>query len=111
MNTYNIKNFIPQLIEQNPELLDELAALLKENNEAEIRLRDDAGVVYILGLTLEETTPKAELRRVKHKSHTFEPIVGKFILNASLASVLLAKQKETNAFIAEEESYNDNLDF
>lgn len=111
MNTYDFRTFIPRLIEQEEALRDELAALLDDAEEAEIRIRDDFGVVYILGILKEDDTLKAELRRVKHKRHTFKPIEGRFVLNASVASILLSKQKETNLVIAEEEAYSDNLDF
>ena len=89
MNTYDFRSFVPRLIEQEQAL----------------------SVVYILGILKEDDTLKAELRRIKHKRHTFDPIEGRFGLNASLASVLLSKQKETNLVVAEEEAYSDNLDF
>jgi len=83
MNTYDFKTFVPRLIEQDSELSDELTSLLQDAEDVEIRIRDTFGVVYILGLTLDDTVPKAELRRVKHKRHIFEPIDGKFALNAT----------------------------
>lgn len=111
MTTYDFKTFVPKLIEQDEELISELTNALNDADDVEIRLRDEMNVVYILGLTMEEETPKGEVRRVKHVAHTFEPVEGKFVLNATLASVLLSKQKETNWRIAEDQAYNDNLEF
>ena len=111
MNTYEFKTFVPKLIEQDEELITELSNLLIDSDDVEIRLRDDMGVVYIIGLTMDENTPKGEIRRVKHVSYVFEPVEGKFLLNATLASVLLSKQKETNWRVAEDIAYNDNLEF
>ena len=111
MTTYDFKTFIPQMIEQDEALISELTNFLNELSDVEIRLRDDMGVVYIIGLTKEENTAKAEVRRVKHVAYDFEAVEGKFVLNATLASVLLSKQKETNWRIAEDKAYNENLDF
>ncbi len=111
MNTYDLKTFVPKLIEQDEDLIQELTALLDNTDDVEIRLRDEMDVVYIIGLTMDENTPKGEIRRVKHVSYKFEPVEGKFVLNATLASVLLSKQKETNWNIAEDTAYNDNLEF
>lgn len=111
MNTYDFKTFVPRLIEQDVELIQELNELLKDTNDVEIRLRDEMGVVYILGLTMDHETPKGEIRRVKHVSYTFEPVEGIFVLNATLASVLLSKQKETNWRIAEDRAYDESLEF
>jgi len=111
MNTYEFKTFVPKLIEQDEELITELSNLLIDSEETEIRLRDDMGVVYIIGLVKDENTPKGEIRRVKHVSYDFEPVEGKFVLNATLASVLLSKQKETNWRIAEDKAYEENLEF
>lgn len=111
MKTYDFKRFIPQLIEQDENLVAELTDMLEGEDDVEIRLRDDMDVVYIVGLTMDENTPKGEVRRVKHVAWKFEPVEGKFLLNASLASVLLSKQKETNWHIAQEKAYNENLDF
>ena len=111
MTTYEFKTFVPKLIEQDEELIAELTELVNGSENVEIRLRDDMDVVYIIGLTMDENTPKGEILRVKHVSCTFEPVEGKFVLNATLASVLLSKQKETNWRIAEDKAYEDNLEF
>jgi hypothetical protein len=92
MNSYDFKTFVPKLIEQDEMLLEELSALLNDAEDVEIRVRDEMNVVYILGLTMDENSPKAEMRRVKHVRYKFTPVEGKFALNASLASVLLSKQ-------------------
>ena len=111
MQTYDFKTFVPKLIEQDQELISELTAFVDASENVEIRLRDDMDVVYIIGLSKDENTPKGEILRVKHVSYTFEPLEGKFLLNATLASVLLSKQKETNWRIAEDKAYEDNLEF
>jgi hypothetical protein len=111
MTTYDFKTFVPRLIEQDDDLIQELTDLLKDAEDVEIRLRDDMNVVYILGLTMDENTPKGEIRRVKHVSYDFKALEGKFVLNATFASVLLSKQKETNWTIAEDKAYDDNLEF
>ena len=111
MTTYDFKTFVPKLIEQDEELIAELTNLLNESDDVEIRLKDEMSVVYIIGLTMDENTPKGEIRRVKHVQYNFNPVEGKFVLNATLASVLLSKQKETNWTIAEDKAYNDNLEF
>jgi hypothetical protein len=111
MNTYDFKTFVPKLIEQDADLIQELNGLLKDTDDVEVRLRDDMDVVYILGLTKDENTPKGEIRRVKHVSYKFEPVEGKFVLNATLASVLLSKQKETNWEIAEDRAYKESIEF
>jgi len=102
MKTILFEDFIPRVIEQDDtlkqELLDELAS-----GEEEVRIRDKKEAVYILGLKKLEDDLRIEMRRIKHLLAQMDPIPGDFALNASLASVLIEKQKELHIKVYEEE--------
>ena len=103
MLTIEFNDFIPKLIDQDTEIKGQLSELLKSGEE-EVRVRDQKEAVYILGLkTTDNGELRLEIRRIKHLLAQLEPAEGDFMFNASLAAILMEKQKELHIKVYEEE--------
>ena len=103
MQTIQFNDFIPQVIDQDTELKANLFDII-ESGEDEIRIRDQKDAVFILGLKKTgEDELRVEIRRIKHLLAQIEPVEGDFMINASLAAVLIEKQKELHIKVYEEE--------